>query len=305
MVCRIWLFLCLINGIYAQHSLTPLSSEVEILFPSQSMESEITKVQSRIVKGLLLVSGKVESREGYFVLDTGAPGLVINRKPINPHQSVAAHGLNGAVELGEEVLSHVEWGNGAQHNIEVLTMDLSHLEQYTELPILGLLGYESIKDYEMLINYPRKDVYWIDYSNSALHQSEGNAITCHFELVGHLPIITLHIDSIILRFALDTGSGINVLKKERLPSISKLNAKRGEPIQLQSLDQSNGILPSYILPSVDLGGLVKEDIVFHVKDLTKLEEVLGAEIDGIIGYQFLKEHQVIINYKKQEMTLLD
>ncbi len=304
MISRIIATLLIVNVAFGQNALTSVEQDFEILVPLAELEPEVNRVPAKIIKGLLLVEGKVENRRGYFILDTGAPGLVINRVA-SSERLIKGRSLTKDVHLNEVLLKDVEWGRGKLQNIQVLTLDLSHLEKYCGERILGLLGYEHIKDYETHINYRQERVSWMNNHNSTIHRIRGEALQCEFELIEHLPIITLHFESGTFRFALDTGSSVNLISKKLGQHLRQFGAKSGELTELGNLANESEVLSSIIIPSVDLGGLTKKDIVFHVADMSSVQEFLGSRVDGIIGYQFLKEHQVIINYKQQKMIFLD
>lgn len=64
--------------------------------------------------------------------------------------------------------------------------------------------------------------------------------------------------------------------------------------------EANTVYPAR-LPSVEVGGVVARDVAAATIDLTKLGERIGKPIHGVLGFSFLKDRIVQIDYPNQKL----
>ncbi len=54
--------------------------------------------------------------------------------------------------------------------------------------------------------------------------------------------------------------------------------------------------------TIQVGDANVKDIDVGLHDLTPLSSVVGTSVDGVIGYNFLKDYRVVVNYPHQELS---
>ncbi len=104
----------------------------------------------------MLLELKADSLSGNFILDTGAPHLVLNKTYFRNYPTfgaVYASGITGSVEPGAEIrLGKLDFGGLYFEDVDADMISLSHLEEKKGVRILGLLGLNLFKNLEMLID---------------------------------------------------------------------------------------------------------------------------------------------------------
>ncbi|RED97476.1 aspartyl protease family protein [Marinoscillum furvescens] len=115
-----------------------------------------------------------------------------------------------------------------------------------------------------------------------------------FELFGDHIFIQLSVDdSRPVDFIFDTGDGLTVLDTDVAAEL-KL-----EPDHKASKTSAQGRLSGALIPhnKIEVGAVKIEDIELYTTELTHLEQSVGRNIDGIIGYDLLKNYVVKIDYE--------
>src|SRR5436190_23014725 len=98
-------------------------------------------------------------------------------------------------------------------------------------------------------------------------------------------------------FILDTGAGTSLLSAElaKKLEVKILGSKEGK---------SAGGAVSVSLGKVNslaVAGLKVEDVDVGVVDLSQIGKAVGANIDGDLGYNFLKNFRITIDYRENEI----
>jgi predicted aspartyl protease len=103
------------------------------------------------------------------------------------------------------------------------------------------------------------------------------------------------------RFVLDTGAGVTIIS----PGLAKkLNIK---PHKRKKPDKATGAggtmqIQFGTVKSLKVGEARLERLKVGIMDLSGIGKAIETEIDGIIGYNFLKKFRVTIDYPKQTVT---
>lgn len=132
----------------------------------------------------------------------------------------------------------------------------------------------------------------------------GKEETCDvkFELAEHLIMVKVRIGESkkTYDFMLDTGTATNVISETLA---EKIHAKKiGERMGNDSTGKEQKI-SFYALDSITLGSCRLENGITAAIDLQTLEKLVGRNIDGIIGANFLSMFRVTIDYAHQRINL--
>ncbi|MEQ8472301.1 MAG: aspartyl protease family protein [Marinoscillum sp.] len=124
--------------------------------------------------------------------------------------------------------------------------------------------------------------------------------TTSFELFGDHIFISLSVDdSEPVDFIFDTGDGLAVIDVD---VAKKLNLKMDHKSSKTSAQGSvSGALIEH--NKIEINDVKLEDIELYTTDLDHLERSIGRNIDGIIGYDLLKNYVVSIDYSDMTIKL--
>ena len=107
-----------------------------------------------------------------FVLDTGAGNTVVtpemaeliglDAKPVHG----IARGVGGDVQLELAAVESVAVGDSEISNTQVVVLDLSKVSPKGKLIEHGIIGYDFLRNFETVIDYPQKQFSFIDEGSS-------------------------------------------------------------------------------------------------------------------------------------------
>jgi hypothetical protein len=242
--------------------------------------------------GLVLVEADADGVRGWFVLDTGAPRLVLDRP--------AGERSQGR-RIGAFRIADLEF-----RQVDALHMDLRRLRESTGLDVRGLLGYEVLAPFELELDYRRGrlTLHRLDPRGGRLDGSAGPAGGgIPFELVGHLPVVALEVAGRTLRLGVDTGAEGSVLVPSLQPQLAGSFRRLGS-LDVRGASGTTAAAPMGDLADARLAGraLAPMAVVFApIPDL----ELAGSGLSGLLGYPLLADRTVRINYRTRRLHLSD
>jgi hypothetical protein len=118
------------------------------------------------VEKLILIKGKVDTTEGNFILDTGAPDLVLNvtyfrSYPVSPAENGDEQkGITGSADFfGKTTVAKFKLGTFNYYRVDADLVSLANLESKRGVKILGLLGVSMFRQCEMIIDYEKNEIH--------------------------------------------------------------------------------------------------------------------------------------------------
>jgi len=289
----------MLSSIQAQDSfLPPLLIEVS----SDSPEFIIPPQQAfsfKQIGGIILVSASIDGAEKDFILDTGASSLILNTKPVKMSKKLTAVGVNGHTAIQELTVEDFEWNVIKAQNVDAYVIDLSHIEKLLKQPIGGLIGKNIIEDKELYIDYASQKIILFDAANRPNFEGAKVVKRIPFELDNHFPILKVKIGNRNYRFALDTGCEINLLSKDL---IEKIKTKQYEVLEKRRLNGAGAETTAgmnCLFDKIKIKGQSYKNIQLVTTSLAHLNSDPANNIDGILGYPFLSQFKVSINFEEQ------
>ena len=203
------------------------------------------------------------------------------------------------MEIGVRPVEHFAWGDREWQEMEAIALDLQHLKLKQEHAVNGLLGYELLQEYVVLLNYQQEQLCLLERPmNLALHQPLARL---PFVLEGHLPVVEVKVGRHTLRLGVDTGSASNILDASWYATLqSSMEKMRQE--ELQGLDQTVHRVEAVELRHLQFGEGVL-DTRFLLLDLSHLQTSTTLPLDGLLGHDFLANFTVAIDYPRNEILL--
>ena len=264
----------------------------------------MVKMPIEIVNGMIFVKASINSDTGNYMLDTGAPMLVINQKNVDEDNAVKASGVAGEFVISATKVNRFSWGGAEHRRIEAALVDLSHFEASSQYSIAGLIGYDMLKGYELFIDYGQKQLALLDPAKNQLLQAGMPDQIISFVLQDHLPVVTVEIGGQTLHFALDTGAGANLIDEKYLNLLPRESFTEGTQEELRGVDKNVRPVTAANIRKMRLGAIDFNDMKFLFTDLSHLESASGLKIDGILGFSFFQQIKCSINYHKQQLYIL-
>lgn len=125
-----------------------------------------------------------------------------------------------------------------------------------------------------------------------------------FQFINNLIFIPIHVNDVELNFLLDSGVEETILfSMEDKKEVSFFNVEKialrglGEEESIEGLKSANNILEINGVKSVN-------QVLYVILDQSfNLSSHIGIPVNGIIGYNFLKNNLVEINYAKKRITI--
>lgn len=256
-----------------------------------------------LLGGLMLVEGELWNQKDSFVIDTGAPYLVINSDfYISNLDGVTAGGISGAASAQLIDIDQFSLGEYQVDDFSAFVMDLSHIEKVKNRKIKGLIGADILSNYEMLIDYDNKLLTMFKPRTTEYHTDVYPLDEIPFELYGHFPVISVKIGKKQYKLGIDTGAEVNLLNTA---SIDKEDFKNlGATVQskkLHGVDKEKKTVACTKISNSMINGEVYDDMEFILTDISFLNNAYGIKLDGLLGFPFLKSKKFSINFKKKKL----
>lgn len=271
------------------------------------------KVKFRLAGGaqpLILLPVEVNGAGPFqFILDTGA-GTSLLSTALGQKLGVQIVGkkegqsAGGAVSVALAKVNSLAVGSVELTDVDVGLVDLGHIGQTVGAEIDGDLGYNFLKHFRMTLDYRNSEVTLEDPRR--------------FEWIGQSPAVTevaMRLASpakpLILvdvhangrgpfQFAIDTGTSTTAIT----PELAKQLGVASSPIGPATTGGAQVEVRGGALQSFQLGGARIDHLGVVVADFfAMLSSAVGAKLDGIVGYNFLRHYKVALDYPNETLSL--
>lgn len=260
---------------------------------------------------LLLVEANVDGQTGNLIFDTGANGLVFNSTYFRKHEKyggTSTVGATGAVGTVEQItLDKIEFANLTYRKVTADVTNLGHIENRRGVKILGLFGFNLIRDFEVHIDAQGNQLklYRVDKAGNRITSNESAFkadVSQKFSILSNILFLQGKIGGKNLNFCFDTGAEINVISSYSSKNIlSTLTITRRSGLNGVGSTRSEvlfGRMNDFSIGNRPLSGM--ETIV---SNLDGLGEVYGTKVDGMLGFNFLELGIVCVNFVRKEFGI--
>jgi predicted aspartyl protease len=269
------------------------------------------KVKFRLAGGaqpLILLPVHVNERGPFdFILDTGA-GTSLLTPELAKQLSVKIVGSKEGQSAGGKVAvslakaDSLAVGDARIDDVDLGIVDLAHVGKTIGAKIDGDLGYNFLKHFRITINY--RDC-GIRFDDPKRVESFGRgAKTVPIRLASPAKPLLL-IDVRLngrgpFQFAIDTGTSMTAIT----PQLANELGISGSPIDTGTTAGAQVDVRAGNIESFQLGGAKIDNMTVVVADFFEmLSNAIGAKLDGIVGYNFLRNYKVAIDYPGETLTL--
>ena len=288
----------------------PLVRSCHLAFPQGFLQNPSTiRIPFRMTGRLITVEAQIEDQIGNFIIDTGADKLLLNSNYFKPDRVLnheVAYGSTG--EIGKVLLRHVDtlkWDNLFFLKVKANVIDMRHIERKKNARILGLIGYEVFKDFEIFFDFQFNQIV-LTKLDSKGNRLDGEAIwevpydSLNFRLKGHVIILNGKVKKERLKFTLDSGAELNLLDRGVRRKVLK-NFKITKRARLLGAGQKEIEVLAGKLYDVNLENIPCPGMRTLLTNLDALNYSFGTQLDGVLGFEFLIGRRILINYKKKKL----
>ncbi|WP_323789626.1 hypothetical protein [Psychroserpens sp.] len=282
-------------------------------FPqAELLNSNTTRIPFKLVDHLIVIEAQLLDQKGNFIIDTGSESLILNKNhfkgqnsKLNPLKQTT--GVIDVIDNPlEKQLREFIIEDLVIHNMHSDVIDLSHIELSKKMHLLGIIGYDILKDYEVFIDMYLNQITLtkVNAQGEKLDDSvylEKIIDSIDFKLKKHTIVIEASISNQSLKFGLDTAAEYNQLNKK----INKEALKQFFPKRRIQLIGASGKKIEVLAGKLYRVKLT-ETIYFGpmqtiLTNLNQMNQAFGTNLDGVLGYEFFRQQRTIINYKKEKL----
>jgi hypothetical protein len=303
-------FVIYVNS-FAKH---PPKQIFSIVFPqAEILSANTARIPLKSYGQLIVIEARLMGKTGNFIIDTGAETMILNavHYSANPRSRTSdRYGVDGSIDesfrrhLENFSIAGLEW---TDKNSDVI--DLSHIEKSKKMKLLGIIGYNFLKDYELFI-----DLYLNQITMSKVGKNgkryddkvylEKIESRLAFSLKHHSIILETDIDGRSYKFCLDTGAEYNQINSRFV----RINPDQFHPVRKLNLSGAGGKsieVMAGLLKYLDIGDQSFNAMNTMLTNLSNSYEAFGTRVDGVLGYEFFKQRRTIINYQKETLYFVN
>ena len=259
---------------------------------------------------LILVPVHVNGRGPHqFILDTGAGTSLLSSELAKQLDVEIVGSRNGQSAGGEVAVSlgrvnSFSVGKTTVTDVDVGIIDLSQIGKTVGAQIDGDLGYNFLKDFRVTIDYRDCEITF-DHAKT-VNRTKGSAkVTIPFRLAGPAkPLVLIHVfanGTGPFQFAIDTGTSTTAIT----PELAKRLQLKTEPLGSGTTAGASVAVTAGELKSFQIGGAKIDNLAVVVADFfPMLSKAIGANLDGIVGYNFLRNYKVVLDYPNEHLSLM-
>ena len=270
------------------------------------------KVKFRLAGGaqpLILLPTLVNGAGPFdFILDTGAGTSLLsaelaqqlNVKILGTKEGQSA---GGKISVSLAKVDSLALGQAKIEDVEVGIVDLSHIAKTIGTKIDGDVGYNFLKHFRLRIDYQTGEIRFDDPKRL---ENPGRSSKTEIPMRLASPAKPLVLVDVYanghgpFQFSIDTGTSTTAIA----PDLAQQLDIQGSPMGPLNTGGAQVNVTAGRLSSFQVGGARIDDLVVVVADFfAMLSQAVGAKLDGIIGYNFLRNFRVVIDYPNEKFRL--
>lgn len=295
--------------------LCAVAAPPSFLFPDTTLlppGPNIIRVPFTLSGGLITIQARVDTLEGNFFFDTGASKLLLNQRYFGKKRDMGtgSRGVTGNVAItGTVKVDTLQFDNFIKTKVQADLLDFSHIEKSKKMAVIGLIGASVFEDYEILFDYEASLIVMIKTDKFGTPVEP--LPTWEYIEQGSVPLkVSEHIAILYLEFApkswclmgLDSGAEQNLLSSDMRGKFLKANFDIRRRVNLkgaggESLEVLSGMLKNAHLDTMKFGPMAT-----ILTKMNQINEAYAAELDGVLGYEFLSQRLMSINLRRRQLT---
>lgn len=298
--------------------------DFDVLAGAKTMTAQAPQVQGdqardyfevpfKVKKGIILVKAKVDGKSKTFIFDSGAPTLILNSDALDASKvtntGAAAMGVGGMASLGAAPIQSFQWSNVQLNDFDAITMSMKHLEKAVKHKVAGIIGYTLFSEYRITYNYAKKVLIFekTDENGEVKNDKWANVkpeAVMPFRQIQHIPIFEIDINDATYQVGLDCGAAGNLLAAKHFDAVSANgNIKKTKEGPMHGAGKEKVQIKAAKVKHTNIDGILYPNMTYAFEDATldQLNTGYQMNLDGLLGYPFLKQYITVVNYKKKEI----
>lgn len=257
------------------------------------------------VGNLMIIEAQIDTLVGNFILDLGAPYLVLNTTYFRDYE-IDNNYTAGTLVSQNDFVRRTQISKLAIQGLEYYQLsadvtDLGAIENKRNIKILGLLGVSLFKNYVFDLNLSEQQLTL--YKNFDKDNIASDLILeTTIKVKDNVIQIRAQANGMPLNFSIDTGAERNILDN-RLPK----SVYEGMQILNTSLiTDGNGQKSEAILAKINnvyVGNLKIVRSPTIIINLDFMRKAYKSNIDGMLGFPFFALGRVIIDFKRDQLFI--
>jgi predicted aspartyl protease len=271
------------------------------------------KVKFRLAGGaqpLILLPVEVNGEGPFeFILDTGAGTSLLSpelgqKLGIEVIGSKEGQSAGGAVSVSLAKVDSLAVGSTKLNDMDVGLVDLSHVGKTIGAKIDGDLGYNFLKHFRITLDYRRNEIRFDDPRRFELAGQSTALTEVAMRLASPAKPLIL-VDVYVngrgpFQFAIDTGTSTTAIT----PELAQELGVASSPFGAATTGGAQVHVTAGVLQSFQVGGARIQNATVVVADFfAMLSAAVGAKLDGIVGYNFLRNYKVALDYPNETLSL--
>jgi len=279
--------------------------------PEFNLKSDTILIPLKRAGRLFLIEAKIDDQTGNLVFDTGANTLALNSTYFRDHVKsggAVSNGITGDVGLVEQITAgKIEFSELSYKNIRADLVNLGHIENHRGVKILGLIGFNMIKNLEIIFDPKNSTLKLIridkkgERMNKALAEFKSDYSQ---KIEGNSNILFLQgkVAGKNLNFCFDTAAETNAISSDSNKSIlNTLTITRRTTLKGAGSARSEVLFGR--MNDFRIGGNPINGMETIITNLDALTEAYNTKTDGMLGYNFLEQGTFCINFVKKQFGI--
>jgi predicted aspartyl protease len=277
-----------------------------------TLSAKSAKIKFRLAGGaqpLILVPIRVNGQGPFdFIFDTGAGTSLLSLElakqlEVKVLGSKEGQSAGGKVSVSLAKVDSVSAGGMKLDDFDVGIVDLSHISKTIGAKIDGDLGYNFLKNFRVTIDYRNCEITFVDPKRVEYLAGAAQTETPLRLANPSKPLILVEVHANgrgPFQFAIDTGTSTTAIT----PELAKELGVVSSPIGAATTGGAHVNVTAGTLKSFMVGGAKIDDMPVVMADFfSMLSQALGVKLDGIVGYNFLRNYKVVIDYPNETLSL--
>jgi predicted aspartyl protease len=260
---------------------------------------------------LILVPAYVNGKGPYrFVLDTGASQCVLSPElartlGIQAETEKQAMGAGGPVKISLAHVNSLVIGSALENNVQVaITGEIERIGAAIRAKVDGDVGFNFLKHFRLTLDYRHSLLSLVRPPDTANGNGVHSASAIPFKLASaSKPLILVSVfvnNQGPFQFAVDTGASSTMLA----PDLARKLGLYTTEVGFATGGGGQIKISAAKVSSLTVGNAsVREHNVGVGEFLNMLSAAISVKLDGIIGYNFLNQFRVTIDYSRTTLEL--
>jgi predicted aspartyl protease len=270
------------------------------------------KVKFRLAGGaqpLILLPVQVNGDGPFeFILDTGAGTSLLSsdlakKLKIKIISTKEGQSAGGKISVSLAKVDSLAVGQAKLDDVDVGIVDLTHIGNTIGTKIDGDVGYNFLKHFRITIDYHDCEIRLDEPRRiQRLGRSSKAEVPMRLaSLAKPLLLVDVHANGHgPFQFAIDTGTSTTAIA----PELAQQLGLKSSPVGPLTTGGAQVNVTAGTLESFKVGRAGVDDLVVVAADFFgTLSQAVGAKLDGIVGYNFLRNFRVVMDYPSEKFRL--